>query len=217
MDALILSLTHEQHKKYLELLKQENISLDFMVDKIGFENYSDENIKNAKIKIVAYCEKLMNFAKTDSFFSSKLSNGEIERLIPQYFGSINEIYKIQRGLYTEVLVISKMIQSIDKAHTEIAKKYANFIPYKAAFAKNEKYQDDILRIDNDFQCEIKKALEQKKVLSNEISRISKICDELIPSFSKTSSNAADSPRFKGFNDKEFFAAVSSFMEQVKSI
>ena len=94
MDALILSSTPPQHKKYLELLKQESITLDFKVDKIEFENYSDENIKNAKIQIVACCEALMNFAKSDSFFSAKLSKDEINKLIPKYFEAINNISKI---------------------------------------------------------------------------------------------------------------------------
>ncbi|MBO5715713.1 MAG: hypothetical protein J6S23_04905 [Clostridia bacterium] len=217
MDALILSLTPIQHQKYLELLGKDEISLDFEVGTIEFDNYSDENIKSAKSKIVAECEKLMNFEKSDSFFSAKLNNEEIEELIPIYFEVINEISKAKKELYSEAIAISSKIKDVEKAHIEISQKYSDFLPYKAAFGKNEKYQDEILRIDNDFKCEIEKALEQKKELSNELSRISTICDVLIPTFSKKSSRAADTPRFKRFNDKEFFAAVSSFMEQIKNI
>ena len=74
MDALILSLAPEQHKKYLELLKQDNITLDFKFDKTEFDNYSDENIKNAKIQIVAYCERLMNFSKNLTLLITNLLN-----------------------------------------------------------------------------------------------------------------------------------------------
>ena len=217
MDALILSLAPEQHKKYLELLKQENISLDFKVDKIEFDIYTDENIKAAKHKIVACCEKLMIFAKNDSFFSKKLSKDEIDMLIPEYFSAVNNISIIQRELYTEAIIVSRKINEIEKIHIEISKKYADFLPYKAAFGKNEKYQDEISIIDSEFNREIEKALEQKKVLANELARISTICDVLIPSFRKNSSRAADTPRFQNFNDKEFFNSVSSFMEQMKSV
>ena len=217
MDALILSLAPEQHKKYLELLKQENITLDFKVNKIEFDNYSDENVKNAKHKIVACCEKLMIFAKNDSFFSAKLSKEGIDNLIPEYFGAINGISKIQRGLYSEAIIVSRKINEVEKIHIEISKKYTDFLPYKAAFGKNEKYRDEISRIDSEFNCEIEKALKQKKALANELSKISTICDVLIPSFSKTSSHAADTPRFKNFNDKEFFNSVSAFMEQIKNV
>lgn len=217
MDALILSLAPEQHKKYLELLNQENITLDFKVDKTEFGNYSNENIKNAKIQIVSYCEKLMNFAKNDSFFSARLSKEEIDKLIPEYFGAINNISKIQRELYSEAIIVSRKINDVEKIHIEIYKKYADFLPYKAAFGKNEKYKDEISRIDSEFICEIEKTLAQKKALANELARISMICDVLIPSFRKNSSRAADTPRFKNFNDKEFFNSVSSFMEQIKSV
>ena len=217
MDALILSLAPEQHKKYLELLKQENITLDFKVDKIEFDIYTDENIKAAKHKIVACCEALMNFAKNDSFFSQKLSKDEIDKLIPEYFGTINSISIIQRELYSEAIIISRKINEVEKMHIEISKKYTDFLPYKAAFGKNEKYRDEISRIDSEFNCEIEKAFEQKKALANELSKISTICDVLIPAFRKNSSRAADTPRFKSFNDKEFFNSVSSFMEQIKSV
>ena len=217
MDALILSLAPEQHKKYLELLKQENISLDFKVDKIEFENYSDENIKATKHKIVACCEALMNFAKSDSFFSARLSKEEIDKLIPEYFGAINDICKIQRELYSEAIIVSIKINEAEKIHIDISKKYTDFLPYKAAFGKNEKYRNEILRIDNYFKREMENSLAQKKVLANELARISMICDVLIPSFSRNSSRAADTPRFKSFNDKEFFNSVSAFMEQIKSV
>ena len=217
MDALILSLAPEQHKKYLELLKQGDITLDFIVEKREFDIYTDENIKAAKHKIVDYCEKLMAFAKNDSFFSKKLSKDEIDMLIPEYFGAINSISKIQRELYGEAIIVSRKINDVEKIHIEISKKYTDFLPYKAAFGKNEKYQDEILRIDNDFKREMENSLAQKKALAGKLSRISMICDVLIPSFRKNSSRAADTPRFKNFNDTEFFNSVSSFMEQIKNV
>ena len=112
MDALILSLTPPQHKKYLELLKQDTVTLEFKVDKIEFENYSDENINNAKIQIVACCEALMNFAKSDSFFSAKLSKNEIDKIIPKYYGAINNISNIQRELYREAITVSGKIKEL---------------------------------------------------------------------------------------------------------
>ena len=187
------------------------------MDKIDFENYYDENVKNAKYKIVAYCEKLMIFAKNNSFFSKKLSKDEIDKLVPEYFGTINNISIIQRELYTEAIIVSRKINEVDKIHIAISQKYTDFLPYKAAFGKNEKYQDEISIIDSEFNREIEKALEQKKVLANELSKISTICDVLIPTFRKNSSRAADTPRFQNFNDKEFFNSVSAFMEQIKSV
>ena len=217
MDALILSLAPEQHKKYLELLKQENVKLDFIIEKIEFDIYTDENIKAAKYKIVDYCEKLISFTKSDSFFSPKLSKDEIDKLIPEYFGTINSISKIQRELYSEAIIVSRKINEAEKIHIDISKKYTDFLPYKAAFGKNDKYRNEILRIDNYFKREMENSLAQKKALANELARISMICDVLIPSFSKNSSRAADTPRFKSFNDKEFFNSVSAFMEQIKSV
>ena len=217
MDALILSLTPPQHKKYLELVKKDEMVIDFAVKKLEFDAYNDESIKIIKSKIVASCEKLMNFSKSTSFFSESLNKEKIEKLIPVYFEVINNISKAKKELYSETIVISKKINDIEKVHIEISQNYADFLPYKAAFGKNEKYRDDILRIDNEFNNEINKIIEQKQSLANELSRISRICDELVPDFSQKSSRAADSPKFKDFNDKEFFAAVSIFIEQIKSI
>ena len=217
MDALILSLTPIQHKKYLELLKQDNVELDFEIATVEFDNHSKENMSNAKHSILNTCETLMNFLKSDTFFSAKLSKDEIDKLIPSYFATIKDISNTQRALYSEAIVVSRKINELERIHTEVAQKYSDFLPYKAAFGKNEKYQDEILHIDNEFKATLEKTVEQKKALANELSQISTICDELIPSFFKRSSQAADTPRFKNFNDAKFFNSVSSFMEQIKSI
>ena len=217
MDALILSLSPEQHKKYLAIMKSEEINLDFEIGKAEFEAYRDENIKNAKNDMLNVCEKLMNFAKSDSFFSASLTKEEIDKLIPLYFSVLNDISNARKRLYSEVMVISTKINLVEKYHTAISKKYSDFLPYKAALGKNEQYQDEILRIDNEFKCEIEKALEQKTSLANELARISTICDDLIPDFFEKSSHAADSPKFKNFNDKKFFSTVSAFVEQIKNI
>ena len=217
MDALILSLTPPQHKKYLELVKKDDVVLDFAVNKLEFDAYNDESIKIIKSEIVASCEKLINFSKSTSFFSEKLSKEEIDKLIPLYFEVINNISKVKQELYKEAIAISSKIKYAEKMHIEISKKYADFLPYKAAFGKKEKYQDEILRIDNEYKCEIEKAIEQKKLLTTELARISTICDELVPDFFEKSSHAADSPKFKNFNDKKFFSTVSAFVEQIKNI
>ena len=82
---------------------------------------------------------------------------------------------------------------------------------------NQQDLDEISRIDGEFIYEMEKALAQKKALAGKLARISTVCDVLIPSFSKNSSRTADTPRFKSFNDKEFFNSVSSFMEQIKNV
>lgn len=217
MDSLILSLTPAQHKKYLSLVGKDDVVFDFQVDTIEFDEYSDENVKIAKSNIVTNCEKLMSFAKRDLFFSATLTKEEIEKLVPIYFGAVSEISKAKQELYGEAIAISKKINDVEKKHMEISSKYADFLPYKAALSRNEKYKDEIFKIDNEFNNEINKLIEKKQLLANELARISKICDKLIPDFFATSSHAADSPKFKNFNDKEFFAAVSMFIEQIKNV
>ena len=81
MDALILSLTNDQHKKYLSLVGKDDIILNFEIQEINFEAHSDENIKKAKNKIISSCETLLGFEKRDSFFSALLTKEEIERLL----------------------------------------------------------------------------------------------------------------------------------------
>ena len=152
MDALILSLTPIQHKKYLELLKQDNVELDFEIATVEFDNHSKENMSNAKHSILNTCETLMNFLKSDTFFSAKLSKDEIDKLIPSYFATIKDISNTQRALYSEAIVVSRKINELERIHTEVAQKYSDFLPYKAAFGKNEKYQDEILHIDNEFKA-----------------------------------------------------------------
>lgn len=217
MDALILSLTNDQHKKYLSLVGKDDIILNFEIQEINFEAHSDENIKKAKNKIISSCETLLGFEKRDSFFSAPLTKEEIEKLIPTYFEAIRSISKAKQSLLNDIIDISRKIKEVETIHIEISKNYSDFLPYKAAFGKNEKYLNEIQAIDNDFDNEINKIVAQKESLVNELSRISTICDELIPLFFEKSSHAADTPKFKNFNDKEFFSTVSAFVEQVKNV
>ena len=217
MDALILSLTSKQHKKYLSLLDCEQVDLNFEFEKAKFDAYSDEKIKNAKDKIVSSSEKIVNFPKYDSFFSQSLTKEEIEEIIPLYYETVREISKVKQELYGEALFLSRIIRDIDKSHLEISQKYGDFLPYKAALGKSERYATEISRIDAEFFSEISMISDNKKAFAKELARISTICDVLIPEFFEKSSLAAGAPRFKNFNNREFFSIVASFIEKVKNV
>ncbi len=217
MEALILSLTQDQHQKYLSLLGQDEVELNFEVESTRLENIFDEKIQNTKEKMIFCCEKLTEFAKSDSFFSENLKKEEIDALIPIYFEKINDIAKLRKGLYSLSIEISNEILRVEGQRAKILQKYADFLPYKAALGKNEKYANEIIKIDNEFSFEISKIAAHKNTLSHALSKISIICDELVPTFFQNSSQAADSPKFKNFNDNTFFISLSSFIEQMKNV
>jgi hypothetical protein len=217
MDALILSLTQDQHQKYLSLLKEDDITLNFEIESQSFENRFEESIKLIKEKMILSCEKINNFAKRESFFSNDLKKEEIDALIPKYYENISTISGLRKNLYALSIEISNEILSVEGQRAKILQKYADFLPYKAALGKNKKYANEIIKIDNEFSFEISKIAAHKNTLSHALSKISIICDELVPTFFQNSSQAADSPKFKNFNDNTFFISLSSFIEQMKNV
>jgi hypothetical protein len=217
MDALILSLTPAQHKKYLELVDCKNTELNFKFEHAHLQAYSDEKLQNAKDMIISSCQRIISLKKHSAFFSRSLDKDEIEKLIPIYFEVVRSITAVQSELYGEAILISREISKIENSLIEASVKYSDFLPYKAAFGKTERYKDEIIRIDTEFLNVKSNLTKHKKLLANELSKISNICDILIPDFFQKSAHAADSPRFKGFNDNEFFATVFAFLEQIKNV
>lgn len=215
MDALVLTFTPEQHKKYLELIDCEQIELNFDIKSPEFEVLFYENINVFKRKIISSCTTLLEFNKHTSFFSKSLKKEEINNLIPIYYKSICDISSIKQEMYNNSIIIAKQIDQLEKAYMTIAKQYSSFLPYKAAFGKREQYRNTISDIDNKFSIEFDKINECKRTLICDLGKISTACDKLIPEFFSSISCAADAPKFENFESALFFNTILSFEEKLK--
>lgn len=216
MDNLILSFTPEQHQKYLEILNADTISLNFSVSHIEIEDLV-LNTNSTVEKMAKDCEKILAFAKKDSFFSKSLSREDIDALVPVYYEVISNVESAKAELYTLSVSLSSKITEIDTALNSIYSQYSHFLPYKAALLMRDDYKDKISEIDACFTEEIQTLSEKKERYFSSLIFISNICDTIIPEFLRASALYADTPRFKSFDDKNFFNAVESFVLKIRSV
>ena len=216
MDDLLFSLTHEQYKKYLEILHLESLTLDFDFSIPDIKLYPMKNVENMIANLLTDCNRIMQFKKSSAFFSN-FSRDEISALVPVFYDVIDRTNNIRSNLYSELAKISDIILQIDEGLTNLNAKYGEFLPYKAALLEKCEYSQRIFELEESFKKSFNhlgdiKAEEYQKLIS-----MSTLCDEIIPHLLTESASAADSPTFKSFKEKEFFSAFSAFEAQVKNI
>ena len=112
--------------------------------------------------------------------------------------------------------MSSKIGEIDRALADINKRYANFLPYKAALYNREAYSTKIYEIDSQFQKNIDALNNLKKELLALFEKSEKISN-IVDDFIQRSSKATDEPKFKNFNYNDFFWTVEAFLERIKNV
>lgn len=216
MDSLLLSFTPEQYKKYLDLKERENISLDFDSSIRDF-SFTDFKIADITNKMADEGKNLLELYETDSFFAPVLKDIGIPKLASSYFGAIQNIEALRKILWERGNTISNNILTLNREYQEINARYIEFLPYKAAFLESDKYGDEIIRIDGEFKNSFSKLKEMIKEESLQLDSIILVCDKLVADFYKSISKAADAPKFKEFDEKNFFLTVSGFIERISAI
>ena len=216
MDSLILSFNKKQMLLYKELLTKENIELNFdtdmpKVDKfyiICFDEIISSMENEAKI--------LFKLKKVTSPFVSSFNQEEIKELTPVYYNALLKIKRQADIIRGEAFKLSSKIGEIDRALADINKRYANFLPYKAALYNREAYSTKIYEIDSQFQKNIDALNNLKKELLSLFEKSEKISN-IVDDFIQRSSKATDEPNFKNFNYNDFFWTVEAFLERIKNV
>ena len=215
MDSLILTFNKKQLELYNELLDKENIELNFdtslpEIDRfyiIGFDDILSDMESEAKI--------LLKFNKRTTAFAPSLPQDEIKRLTPIYYNAILQIKRHTDIISGEAWKLSFELGEIDKALVYMNKKYADFLPYKAALYNKEKYYAQINQIDKQFKENIDVLDSLKAELLNLLEKSEKITN-IVSDFIQITSEASNEPKFKNFDDHKFFLSVEAFIEQIKT-
>ena len=216
MDSLILTFNKEQMNLYKELLKNDNIELNFDTSLPNIEDYQSEVLNEALTRIEKETKKLLELNKNSSSFSAFMTQDEIKEMIPVYYKAIREIRGHKINIGAESWKLSIKIGEINKILADINKRYADFLPYKAALYNRDEYALEIETIDRQFKESIVLANEYKKEILELMGRIELICNVTSQFFQKLS-KASDEPKFKNFNANDFFWATEAYLEQLKSI
>ena len=216
MDSLLFTFNKEQIKLYNELLKNDNIELNFDTSLPNIEGYQSEVLNEALARIEKETKKLLEFNKNSSSFSAFLTQDEIKDLIPVYYKAIREIRGHRIKIGAESWKLSMKIGEINKILADINKRYADFLPYKAALYNRDEYALEIETIDRQFKESIVLANEYKKEILELMGRIELICN-VTSEFIQKTSKASDEPKFKKFDAYDFFWATEAYLEQLKSI
>lgn len=216
MDALILTFSKEQLTLYHELLKKDNIELNFdtqlpQIDKFFISDF-DEVISNIQKEAIA----LLSFNKHNSSFSAFLTQEEIKELIPVYYNAIREIKRHSNIIGSEAWKLSFKLGEINRTLADINKRYSEFLPYKAALYDREEYSQKTDEINNEFKKNIQCLNELKNELIELFQKAEKISN-IVSDFIKKSSKATDEPKFKKFDAYDFFWSLEAFIEQLKII
>lgn len=216
MDSLILTFTREQYKTYIELLKKENIELNFDTKLPVIDEYSICNFDIEASNIVKEAQKLLKFKKQNSTFSSFLTQEEIQGFIPVYYRVIRNIEYYKKIIRADTWTLSLQINKATEICAEINQRYADFLPYKAALYNREEYALEIKKIDEQFKESIEKSENYKKELVSYFDRAINLCD-LVSNFFAKISKATDDPKFKKFDTYDLFWAVEAFIQQTRNI
>ena len=216
MDSLILTFNEDQIKKYQALLNQDNIELNFdtgmpKVDKFYIICF-DEMISSMENE----AKMLFRLKKVASPFVSSFNQEEIKALTPVYYNALLKIKRQADIIRGEAFKLSSKIGEIDRALADINKRYANFLPYKAALYNREAYSTKIYEIDSQFQKNIDALNNLKKELLSIFEKSEKISN-IVDDFIQRSSKATDEPKFKNFNYNDFFWTVEAFIERIKAV
>ncbi len=216
MDQLILTFNKSQMKLYNELLQKESIALSFDTELREMDEAPRENIEEALRNIENEAARLLSLKGQGSVFSAFLTQEEIKSLIPIYYEVIRNIEKNRRIISEDTWRLSLIISEAGEACADVYKRYADFLPYKAALYNREDYALQIDNTDRQFKESIEKAERYKRSILECFERASKISD-LVSDFFKKCSKATGEPKFKKFDAYDFFWAVESFTEQIKAI
>ena len=214
MDSLILTFNKEQMELYQELLQKENIDLNFNIDlQVEELNYNfDDVLSNIEKEAV----ELLKFKKNTILFSPLLTTEEIKEFIPVYYNTLRNINRYNMKIGSDSLALSSKIQKANKIIAHINKKYADFLPYKAALCNRDRYSLEIDEIDTKFKKNIE-SLNKFKIellaIFEKAEKISNIVDDFI----QKSSKATDEPKFKKFDAYDFFWSLEAFVEQIRTI
>ena len=217
MNDLLLTFSQKQYEEYLKIKEAQEIELDFDTEIERISPSSDATLRAEITKMLSECEKLLAIQKQQKVFASAFSRQEIERLIPIFYTVIGKIDHSKRKLYQESITIVKRIEQAERICADVYARYSSFLPYKAALFERKEYSERIATVDNEFKSSISLAKEQKANATLILSKISSLCDSIIPEFFKALSHASDAPKFEGFNPKEFFFALDSFIEKIRNI
>ena len=74
-----------------------------------------------------------------------------------------------------------------------------------------------MRLDAEFLAAIENLTQIRAHYVARLEALSNISDRIIPEFFSAATKYADAPKFKDFNDREFFAQIRAFIEKIKAI
>ena len=215
MKDILLTFTKEQYDKYLELKSSDNIALDIVdLPPLPLPIKAENNFYSS---IIAKCEEIIEFSKSDSIFGNKLTREQIKAIMPLYFELINNIRKAHGEISIHINNMSNYLIKLNKYDETISQKLSDFLPYKAALENDTQYVEKIRSINHELTSAISTVIREKERVVKSLAYIVKLTEDIIPSFIKQSSHTADSPSFKNFNQTKFFFEISSFAEQIKTI
>ena len=194
----------------------EDIELNFDTDMPKVDKFYilcfDEIISNMENE----AKTLYKFKKVNSPFTTSFTQEDIKELTPVYYNALLQIKRQADIIKGEVFKLYLKIGEFDRALADINKRYANFLPYKAALYNKEAYSTKIYEIDSQFQKNIDALNNLKKELLSLFEKSEKISN-IVDDFIQRSSKATDEPKFKNFNYNDFFWTVEAFLEQLKTI
>lgn len=216
MDRTVLSLTPEQHEKYLKIASSDTVDLNFDVPSANIQPL-DTDFEAQKFKMTSGCERVLSFSNNNSFFQKDPTKEEIKDLIPVFYAAINDIEASRAELYKIAIAISQKIVEADTSLAHLHSQYTEFLPYKAALYEREGFRGEVMRLDAEFLAAIENLTQIRAHYVARLEALSNISDRIIPEFFSAATKYADAPKFKDFKDKEFFAQIRGFIEKIKAI
>lgn len=216
MDSLILTFNKEQYNKYLELLENrpEEIPIKYQFCSIPTVNNALPSLANEIIKVA---DSLLKFGKSDSFFESVMSKEEIDLLIPAYYSAVRRIDALRLEIYTSAHEYGKALRELDRMIFDANSEYSSFLPYKASLINDPKFSEQIKNIECELLLSISRLENEKREISDFVYKIDCVCDNIIPEFFENSKIAIDSPKFKNFNQKNFFKSINILSTKIKNL
>ena len=216
MDSLILTFNKQQLDLYKELSKKENIELDVDTSMPKIDEFNMPSLDSPLSAMENEAKALLKHNVRASSFSAPFSQEEIKALTPVYYNALLQIKRQLSLITSDTYKLSSKIGEINRALANINKRYADFLPYKAALYNKEGYYTEINLIDTRFKENIKVLDALKAELLAVLERCEKITN-IVSDFMQASSKASDEPKFKSFDSRKFFLSVEAFIEQIKAI
>ena len=216
MDDLILTFNNEQIKVYESLLSKNDIELSF---DFSLNNFTEITIPSFEYEIsciINEAHRLLKLKKTNSVFTSDLSQDEIKKLIPIYYDVIKNIEYHKNNMGNCTWNLSCELDKSNSIHSSIIKRYSDFLPYKAALYDRKEYSSKISQIDEEFKKSIEKSNNYKKKILSSFNMVLNLC-KIINEFYAKNSIATDEPKFIKFKTQNLFNSVEAFIEQINAV